>query len=147
MFGAMKPISRKSVVLVLVALAVASGCVPTEGEGGRASIRGHVQLERRATLYNPSSVVDQTPAMDHNVFLVYGDNVGPDDRVETNHEGDFLFPWLRPGSYTVYVFSADTAQPDNPTIDLLDVAFVREVESTSNKEEVVLDTLVVYDKL
>ena len=144
----MKPISRKSVVLVLVALAAASGCVPAEGEGGRASIRGHVQLERRATLYNPSPLdPPQAPAMDHNVFLVYGDNVGPDDRVETNHEGDFLFPWLRPGSYTVYVFSADTSLPENPNIDLLDVPFVREVEITSNKEEVVLDTLVVYDKL
>ena len=143
MFGAMKPISRKSVVLVLVALAVASGCVPTEGEGGRASIRGHVQLERRATLYNPSSVVDQTPAMDHNVFLVYGDNVGPDDRVETNHEGDFVFPWLRPGDYTVYVYSEDTSGVNPPR----DMAVVQHLTIESSTETVVLDTLRIFKDL
>ena len=141
MFEPMKPILA---FLTLVALL---GCLPTEGEGGRASIRGHIEVERRATLYNPESVVDQTPAMDENVFIIYGENVGPDDQVETNHEGDFVFPWLRPGHYTIYVYSADTAQPANPNVPLPDVAVVREVDILSTKEEVVLDTLLIFDKL
>ena len=48
---------------------------------------------RRARWNNPNSAAPQGayPATDRNVFLIYGDNVGPDDQVETNHEGDFVF--------------------------------------------------------
>ena len=85
-----------------------TSCVPTPGEGGRASIQGHVEEEARVSMFDPSSAYPPYPATDHNVFIVYGDNVGPDDQVETNAQGDFMFPWLRPGEYTIYTYSEDT---------------------------------------
>ena len=103
----MKPISFNTVALCF-AVSCAS-CVQTPGEGGRASIVGHVVEEERLVLENPASVQGVYPATDQEVFLIYGDNVGPDDNVETNHEGNFVFPWLRPGDYTVYVYSEDTS--------------------------------------
>ena len=77
------------------------------------------------------------------MFLIYGDNVGPDDNVETNHNGDFVFPWLRPGEYTVYVYSEDTSG----TVPPRDMAVVRTVTIESQTETVVLDTLTVYKDL
>ena len=57
------------------------------------------------SMFDPSTAYPPYPATDHNVFIVYGDNVGPDDQVETNAHGDFIFPWLRPGEYTIYTYS------------------------------------------
>ena len=119
-----------------------SACEQVPGEGGRASIVGHIQEEARTVLTQPSSAPPY-PAADHNVFLIYGNNVGPDDNVETNHEGDFVFPWLRPGEYTVYVYSEDTSG----TVPPRDMAVLRTVTVENQTETVVLDTLTVYKDL
>ena len=115
-------------------------CEQVPGEGGRASIVGHVQEEARTVLTQPSSAPPY-PATDHNVFLIYGDNVGPDDNVETNHEGDFVFPWLRPGEYTVYVYSEDTLPLFN---NAPDIAIVREFEIEAGEEAVDIGALRIY---
>ena len=141
MFGLMKPISFNTVALCF-AVSCAS-CVQTPGEGGRASIVGHVEEEERLVLENPASVQGVYPATDQEVFLIYGDNVGPDDNVETNHEGNFVFPWLRPGDYTVYVYSEDTSGV-TPTRD---VAVVQHVTISSTNETVTLDTLRIFKDL
>jgi len=116
----MKPISLKLLTACGVLLtALTASCTQTPGDGGRASITGHVEEEARLVLTNGNSAQGEPyPARDHNVFLIYGDNVGPDDQVETNHEGNFVFPWLRPGDYTVYVYSEDTSGT-NPPQDLV----------------------------
>ena len=140
MFGVMKRNSRTALALLVGMSLVACEQVP--GEGGRASIVGHVQEEARTVLTQPSSAPPY-PATDHNVFLIYGDNVGPDDNVETNHEGNFVFPWLRPGDYTVYVYSEDTSGV-TPTRD---VAVVQHVTISSTNETVTLDTLRIFKDL
>ena len=141
MFELMKPIS----VLSLVALAAGmwGGCVQVPGEGGRASITGRVEIEPRSVLTNPATAGAPYAATDENVFLIYGDNVGPDDQVETNHEGNFVFPWLRPGDYTVYVYSEDTSGTNPPQ----DLVVLQKVTIESATETLVLDTLRVYKEL
>ena len=62
---------------------------------------------------------------------------------ETNHEGDFVFPWLRPGDYTVYVYSEDTSGTNPPQ----DLVVLQQVTIESTTETVVLDTLRVYKEL
>ena len=143
MFDAMKPISFNFLTTSLLVLL--ASCVQTPGEGGRASIVGHVQEEARTVLNNPNSAAPQGayPATDRNVFLIYGDNLGPDDQVETNHEGDFVFPWLRPGNYTVYVYSEDTST----TVPPRDMVVLQQVTIASAKETLVLDTLRIFKEL
>jgi len=144
MFGLMKPISINIGMPFLSALAcLMVSCTPTPGDGGRASIVGHVQEEARVLLSDPSTAFPGYPATDRNVFLIYGNNVGPDDEVETNHEGDFVFPWLRPGDYTVYVYSEDTSGVNPPR----DMAVVQHLTIASAKETVVLDTLRIFKDL
>lgn len=142
MFGPMKPISLK--LLTAAAAVLFASCTQTPGDGGRASLTGHVQEEARLVLTNPNSAQgDAYPARDHNVFLIYGDNVGPDEQVEANHEGNFVFPWLRPGDYTVYVYSEDTSGIVPPQ----DMVVLQHVTIESAKETVVLDTLTVFKEL
>ncbi|MEC8663687.1 MAG: hypothetical protein VXY03_07400 [Bacteroidota bacterium] len=139
----MKPNSFNFLTTSLLVLM--ASCVQPPGEGGRASIVGHVQEEARTVLNNPNSAAPQGayPATDRNVFLIYGDNVGPDDQVETNHEGDFVFPWLRPGDYTVYIYSEDTST----TVPPRDMVVLQHVTISSAKETLVLDTLRIFKEL
>lgn len=142
MFGLMK--SKSLNLLTALVVLLTASCTQTPGEGGRASISGHVSEEARLVLTNPNSVQgDPYPAMDHNVFLIYGDNVGPDDQVETNHEGNFVFPWLRSGEYTVYTYSEDTTGSNPPQ----DLVVLQHVTIESSTEHVVMDTLRVFKEL
>lgn len=145
MFGLMKPISLKLLTAVGVLLtAFVASCTQTPGDGGRASLTGHVEEEARLVLTNGNSAQGEPyPARDHNVFLIYGDNVGPDDQVETNFEGNFVFPWLRPGNYTVYVYSEDTSGVNPPQ----DLVVLQQVTIESPGQTVVLDTMRVFKEL
>lgn len=141
----MKPISLKLLTAVGVLLtAFVASCTQTPGDGGRASLTGHVEEEARLVLTNGNSAQGEPyPARDHNVFLIYGDNVGPDDQVETNFEGNFVFPWLRPGNYTVYVYSEDTSGVNPPQ----DLVVLQQVTIESPGQTVVLDTMRVFKEL
>jgi|TARA_B110000116_G_scaffold264749_1_gene272984 hypothetical protein len=125
----------------IIALSLAS-CVRTPGEGGRASITGSVEIERRHQINNPESAEDTIPALDTEVFIVYGENTSPDDRVFTNPDGDFAFNWLRTGDYTIYVYSEDILTSSSP---LPKVAISQSVIIDERDEVVVLETILIYD--
>ena len=72
------------------------GCTRTPGEGGITTVTGNVELEQRIVITNPANAV-VVPAADEDVFITYGERVGPDDQVQTNFDGAFAFYELRPG--------------------------------------------------
>lgn len=125
----------------LIALSLAS-CVRTPGEGGRATISGSVEIERRNQINNPESIADTIPAVDTEVFIVYGENTSPDDRVFTNPDGDFAFNWLRTGEYTIYVYSEDITSNFPP---LPKVAISQSVIIDDRDGVVMLETILIYD--
>ena len=81
------------------------GCTRTPGEGGITTVTGNVELEQRIVITNPANAV-VVPAADEDVFITYGDRVGPDDRVQTNFDGEFAFYGLRPGAYTCLLYTS-----------------------------------------
>jgi hypothetical protein len=126
----------------LLAVGLGWGCTDIPGEGGNGVIRGKVELERRVTIANPAGAV-VVPAQDVEVYITYGDRVGPDDRVWTNYDGEFAFYWLRPGPYTLYVYSEDTLPlAQNPPL----MTVIREVEVIGRRETVDIGTLRIYDE-
>ena len=135
---------HKAYLLVFSLLIILPSCQKTPGEGGRASITGHVQVIRMHQLNNPTSNYDTIPATDEEVFIVYGENISPDDRVFTNPDGDFAFNWLRSGDYTLYVYSEDTSDVANP---LPEVAITTTVTIEDRKEEVDAGTITIYKEL
>jgi hypothetical protein len=94
--------------LLLIPLVICS-CVKEPGIGGRGEIHGLV-LEQR---YDDGAPVGEPyPIPEQDVFIVYGDGDGEtsDDDVSTGADGRFRFPWLRKGSYRIFVISeCDTA--------------------------------------
>ena len=135
---------HKAYLFFISALLILPSCTKTPGEGGRASITGNVEIIRRAQLNNPDSNIDTIPATDAEVFIVYGENISPDDRVFTNPDGDYAFNWLRKGDYTLFVYSEDTSAVANP---LPQIAISTIVTIEDRTEVVDAGTITVYDDL
>ena len=118
-------------------------CVKTPGEGGSASIEGSISLIRRVQINNPASTVDTIPASDVEVHIIYGNHTSPDDKVDTNPDGEFAFNWLRTGNYTLYVYSEDTSSTASP---LPKIAFYFEVEIEDRDDVVTSAPFLIYDE-
>jgi hypothetical protein len=96
----------KFVVFSLAVTLLSLSCQKDEGKGGSGSISGTLTEQ----FYNDdySLLIHEKPAVDEDVYIVYGDKEELGDRVRTNHLGQFLFKYLYPGSYQVYFLSGDS---------------------------------------
>ncbi len=120
-----------------------SQCKKEAGDGGLATIKGVINREYRIALNNPLNAV-QLPAMDQEVYIVYGDHISPDEKVVTNYKGEFSFTGLRKGDYTIYTYSQDTAA--TTTAVFYNMAVVINVKITERDQLKEIDPLVVYEK-
>ncbi len=135
-----------SIFLVCIALVA---CKKQAGDGGNSSIRGKVRVITRTVIDNPLSNTDTLNAADRDVYIIYGDNVSPDDRVRTNFDGEFEFKYLRPGDYTIYVYSDDTTG----TVDVQDgdnfhlLVIKKDITITDKKQDVEAPLFTVYEEI
>ena len=121
----------KSVLITLMVISMSIfSCSKEEGEGGRATIRGHVFVDN----YNSSftQLLSSYYASEVNVYIIYGDNEFYDDRVDTDPDGTFEFKHLRKGNYKLFVYSKDSTFTEPSGVE----AIYLEAEIT-DKEEVV----------
>ena len=127
----------KQILLLLFALFFAVSC-KKEGVGGDATIAGHVHVEKYNSTF--TQFISEYPGRDVYVYIVYGEHSGYDKRVKTDYNGNFEFPYLYKGKYTVYSYSRDsTFQDPSGTIPV-----IREVEITDRKQNEMLDTLLIF---
>ncbi|MEY3243018.1 MAG: hypothetical protein RIR11_4457 [Bacteroidota bacterium] len=111
-----------------------------EGQGGNAAIRGYVHASKLSSTF--TQLLDQYPAKDQEVFIIYGDRTwGYDDRTNTDFQGRFSFDLLYPGKYRIYTYSRDSSRMDLSGT----VAVVRDVEIGGRKEVVTVDTIHIVD--
>ncbi len=94
--------SRYFLVSCILILGLSS-CVKEAGEGGSGTIIGKVY----AYDYNAemTTLRSQYYAPDEDVYIIYGDDSIFSDRTRTNHDGTYRFKYLRPGTYTIFVYS------------------------------------------
>jgi hypothetical protein len=134
----------KQLILILMSILPIASCKKEAGDGGNSSISGRVRIERRRLLDNYTTAEDTIPAADQDVFIIYGDHVSPDDRIQTNYDGEFEFLYLRPGNYTIYTFSKDTTATPTPW-DEDHLTILQKVKITEKKQHVSLNTMFIYD--
>jgi hypothetical protein len=82
-------------------------CEKNEGYGGTGSISGTITEQMFNDDY--SLLIHEKPAVDEEVFIVFGDEKALGSRVRTNNHGQFMFKYLYPGEYEVYYISDDSA--------------------------------------
>jgi len=112
-------------------------CERDEGFGGDASISGSLMIKE----YNNdmSVLLDEYPASDQNIYLIFGDNTTVGEDVETSNKGHFSFEYLTPGDYEIYYYSDDTATGSGHG----EVAFLQSI-TLSKKETLDLGDLYSY---
>ena len=106
---------------------------------GLANIEGVVMTD----LYNELNDVYITsyPAQDEEVFIIYGDNDIYDDDTRTHFNGAFQFRNLRPGNYTLFlysdcIFNVNDCPSGNTVV-------TKEIEITSRRETAQADTITI----
>lgn len=131
----------KQLVLFIVLLSiVAISCKKDAGEGGSATITGSVWVKD----YNSTFTLLQGEyaGADEDVYIVYGDNTaGYDDKESCDYNGNFQFNFLRPGKYTIYVYSKDTSL----TSPSGNITVIQEVEIAKKKETLELPQFVIFN--
>ena len=60
-------------------------------------------------------------------------------------DGDFEFRNLRPGDYTIYVYSKDTTGATQ--VDENRMPIILDVEISDKKQELVVDDVTIYDEI
>jgi hypothetical protein len=116
---------------------MASSCEKDPGEGGNSAISGKVYIRE----YNKSftTLIAEYYAPDEDIYIIYGDGTASDDDLKTGPNGDFIFRYLRPGKYTLYAYSADSAGTSaSGTIPV----YVQ-VEITEKKQTIDAGTIII----
>jgi hypothetical protein len=135
--------STAALLVIFTVFAFAS-CKKEAGDGGNSSIKGKISREIRVVLNNPSTAIGTFRAADEDVYIIYGNHVSPDDRVQTNYNGEYEFLYLRPGKYTVYAFSADTNSVAVPW-DEDHMTVLQKLEITDGEQTIVAADMTLYD--
>lgn len=127
------------IVFVIVAIFFVYSCEKPEGEGGYTTVSGSVLIKD----YNSSFtyLLDEYVGVDEVVYIVYGDEVGYSDRTRTDYLGRFSFKYLRPGNYTVYVYSKDSTFANTSGVS----AVVQKFKINKNEKSVELPEFVILN--
>lgn len=140
----MKKISLIKIASIALVVILFSACEKDAGEGGNSSIYGKVWVKDCNATF--TLILNSYYGRDEDVFIVYGENKSYGDKVSTNFDGTFEFKYLRPGKYTVYAYSKDSAgyvETLNPALPLLPV--VKKLEITDDNQEINAGTIEIFN--
>jgi hypothetical protein len=81
-------------------------CSKDAGEGGNSTIYGKIiTYNYNAEFTNLRGIY---PGADEDVYIIYGSDRSYSQRIRSNYDGIYEFKYLRPGDYTIYVYSKDS---------------------------------------
>lgn len=129
---------KLSLLLFIASIGLFFSCKKAAGEGGTSTITGKVWTEDWNTAFTVKN--GEYNAADEDVYIIYGDDLSYGDKTKTNYNGEFSFKYLRKGKYRVYVYSKDKTL----TSQSGDVALVKDVDISSNKQTLALETFTIY---
>jgi hypothetical protein len=112
------------VISIFLTFSLVSSCHKDEGIGGTGAIKGTLVEQ----FYNDdfSQLIYEKPAVDEEIFIMFGENQVLGDRIFTGITGEFRFDFLYPGTYYIYYQSEDsTALPENDWTQLHQVELGR----------------------
>lgn len=134
------PSCMKSLLFLWILVLLPLSCQKDEGVGGTGSISGTIVEQ----FYNDdfSLLIHEKPAVDEEVFIVFGSNEELGNRVRTNNLGQFRFKYLYAGDYQVYFISGDSTSALNMDVEKL---YALELERGEDHELGILEKLKTLD--
>lgn len=142
----------KKLFFVLSAILITTliSCKKPAGQGGNSSIQGKIHTKNYNS--NFSSLLNEYAGADVDVYIIYGDEITYGDKIKSGPDGVFEFPYLRKGSYKLYVYSKDSAGTVSPPYSVLNpnlyapkVAVIKTVDISKKKEKVDAGTFEIFN--
>lgn len=129
---------RHHLVLYTLISVLFFSCKKPAGTGGNSSIKGTVMAED----WNSSltTMRYEYPAVDVDVYIIYGSDVSYGDKVKTNGSGEYEFKYLRKGTYKIYAIGKEKI---GTTGDTKDIAVSVDVTVSKNKQGVEADQITI----
>lgn len=127
---------------MLIAAISATSCKKQPGIGGEASIKGKVYARKYNTTF--TALLSQGYVPDADVYIIFGDDLTYGERIRTNYNGEFEFPHLYKGDYTIYVYSKDSAAIVSQQILPEDSAVVKKLTISDRKQEVDAGEIIIF---
>jgi hypothetical protein len=113
-------------------------CSKDPGEGGNSSIYGSVRVKNYNSTF--TQLLSEYAGFDEDVYIIYGTQNGYSDHIKTNYLGVYSFNYLRPGKYTIYVYSKDsTLQSPSGTLPV-----IRNVEITDDNQNLKVSEITIF---
>ena len=125
-------------VILLFILVINASCEKTEGEGGTSTIQGKVWVQEWDSGFIKRDSTQDRVGMGEDVFIIYGNDVSYGDKKECSYDGRFEFKYLRPGNYTLYVYSKDPGPAGKKAV-------VKNVKIEKDKQTVDAGVFVIKD--
>lgn len=112
-----RPTGITLVIISSFLIFLTHSCQKSEGLGGSGSISGTISVQ----FFNDdfSLLIHEKPAVDEEVYIVFGNSKELGARVRTNHLGQFRFKYLYPGKYSVFFMSEDSSSSLNMDVEKL----------------------------
>lgn len=107
-------------LLISLFIPILFSCTQPEGYGGSSGIEGVLMTQYYNNDY--SILISEEPAVDEDVFILFGDSDFLGDKVATSSTGAFEFPFLREGDYQLYFMSEDSSTvSDDEVVVIMDL--------------------------
>ena len=126
--------TKLRIVLPLLISSISLSCKKEPGPGGLASIKGKVYAYDFTA---GKTLLSEGYLGDLRVYIATADDSIAFDDVRTSFDGSFEFPFLRKGSYRVWVFAESDTLTTNPTPDN-QLYYMQTAEITEKKQDVIL---------
>ncbi|HOO85126.1 MAG TPA: hypothetical protein PLS94_11200 [Prolixibacteraceae bacterium] len=94
------------VVFLGISTMLLNSCTQNEGFGGSSHIKG--KMVTRYFNHDFTVFQGEEPAVDEEVFILFGDNSNIGDNTDTSFDGTFEFEYLWPGKYQLFVKTDDS---------------------------------------
>jgi len=130
--------SLATVLGILFLSLMVLSCSKEPGDGGNSTIYGKIIAhDYNAEFTNLKGIY---PAADEDVFLTYGDDHSYSQRIRSNYDGIYEFKYLRPGDYSIYVYSKDS------TLSLASemYAVIKNVTIDDNRQTVEVEEIKIF---
>ncbi|MBN2779313.1 MAG: hypothetical protein JXR36_16905 [Bacteroidales bacterium] len=127
------------IFLFVSILSLLLGCEKNAGEGGNATVVGNVWVKEYNSTF--TELIGEYAAMQEDVFIVYGDNIGFDDKTETDYMGNYRFNYLRPGKYTIFAYSKDSSMQSVSG----EVVVIKQIEISKSNETLTVPQIIIFD--
>ena len=116
-----------SFLAIAVLFTVISSCKKEPGDGGQATIHGKVYAYK-------TTGADSGYKSGVNVYLSYGNHTWEDQNANSSYTGEYAFPFLHTGDYTVWILNKCDTCPLKQSYDVAHVSINKPRETVEVRD-------------